>query len=136
MLQEKTAAPGGRHIEVLGSYDPHSKKAILKDERIKYWISKGAQASDTVWNLLVSKSVISGKKRVVKIPAKEVETQKDAEVKQNDTEKKPEENKFEEVKEVKAEEVNPPAVGEEKPAETPKEEVKADEKPAEEAKAE
>lgn len=71
MLQEATAAPGGRHVEILGSYDPHQKVAVLKEERIKYWLSQGAQASDTVYNLLVSKSLVSDKKRVVKIPKKE-----------------------------------------------------------------
>jgi small subunit ribosomal protein S16 len=73
VLQEKTIAPGGRHVEVLGSYDPHLKKAILKEERIKEWISKGAQLSDTVHNLFVSKNIISDKKRAVKLPAKKTE---------------------------------------------------------------
>lgn len=73
MLQEHTIAPGGRHIEVLGSYDPHSKEAVLKEDRIKYWVSKGAQLSDTVHNLLVKKGVVSGYKRKVKVPAKKAE---------------------------------------------------------------
>ncbi len=72
-LQEHTVAPGGRHVEILGSYDPHSKQAVLKEERIKYWISKGVNPSDTVYNLLVSKGIISGEKRKVKLPAKKVE---------------------------------------------------------------
>jgi small subunit ribosomal protein S16 len=70
LLQEHTVAPGGRHVEVLGAYDPHSKQAVLKEERIKYWLSKGATASDTAHNLLVSKGLISEKKRAVKLPAK------------------------------------------------------------------
>ena len=73
MLQEKTAAPGGRHVEILGSHDPHLKKTVLKEDRIKFWLEKGAQTSDTVHNLLVAKSVISDKKRSVKLPAKKVE---------------------------------------------------------------
>ncbi|HLN18909.1 MAG TPA: 30S ribosomal protein S16 [Patescibacteria group bacterium] len=76
MLQESTVAPGGRHVEVLGSYDPHRKVATLSEERIKYWLEHGAQASDTVHNLLVSKGVISDKKRAVKLPKKEVEEAK------------------------------------------------------------
>ncbi len=72
MLQERTVAPGGRHVEILGSYSPHSKEAVLKEDRIKYWIEKGAFVSDTAHNLLVKKGVISEKKRVVKIPAKAV----------------------------------------------------------------
>jgi len=73
MLQENTVAPGGRHIEVLGSFDPHSKSTVLKEERIKYWVSQGAQMSDTAYNLFVKNGVIEGKKRLVKVPAKKVE---------------------------------------------------------------
>lgn len=72
-LQEKTIAPGGKHVEILGSYDPHLKRAVLKEDRIKYWISQGAQLSDTVHNLFVSKKVISDKKRPVKMKAKKKE---------------------------------------------------------------
>ena len=101
MLQENTVAPGGRHIEILGSYNPHSKEAILKEDRIKYWVSKGAQMSDTAFNLLVKNKVIDGDKRKVKVPAKKVE------------------EKVEEVKNVKAEETSPVA-----------EEVKTEENPS------
>lgn len=73
MLQENTVAPGGRHIEILGSYDPHSKESVLKGERINYWISKGAQVSDTAYNLFVKKGIVEGGKRKVKVPAKKVE---------------------------------------------------------------
>jgi small subunit ribosomal protein S16 len=73
MLQEHTVAPGGRHIEILGNYNPHSKEANLKGDRIKYWVSKGAQLSNTVHNLLVRNGVIEAAKRKVKVPAKKVE---------------------------------------------------------------
>ncbi|MEI7426258.1 MAG: 30S ribosomal protein S16 [Candidatus Moraniibacteriota bacterium] len=80
MLQEKTVAPGGRHVEILGSYNPHSKEAVLKTERIKYWIEKGAFVSDTMHNLLVKNGVISEKKRSVKLPKKVVVAEVEAEV--------------------------------------------------------
>lgn len=67
VLQEKSAAPTGRHIEVLGSYDPHQKKSVLKAEKIKDWVSKGAQVSDSVYNLFVKEGVLEGKKRAVKM---------------------------------------------------------------------
>ncbi len=144
-LQEKTVAPGGRHVEILGSYDPHSKQAILKEDRIRYWLSKGAQASDTAWNLFVSKGLITDKKRVVKLPAKKVEeavevseAPKTEEAKTEETvkeEKPAEEIKKEEApieapieaakEETKVEEKKPEKVAnEEKPAEAPKEESK------------
>jgi small subunit ribosomal protein S16 len=72
-LQERTVAPGGRHVEILGSYDPHSKKLTAKKERIEYWISKGAWVSDSLNNLLVINKIISGKKRPIKISFKKVE---------------------------------------------------------------
>jgi small subunit ribosomal protein S16 len=46
----------GRAIEELGWYDPNSKDAdkqlSLHRERIEYWLSVGAQPSDTVSDLL------------------------------------------------------------------------------------
>jgi small subunit ribosomal protein S16 len=68
VVQEHTVAPGGRHVEVLGSYDPHQKKAVLKADRITYWLSQGAQMSDTTFNLFVKEGVVKAdKKRAVKI---------------------------------------------------------------------
>lgn len=68
VLQEHTEAPCGRHVEVLGSYDPSSKKAVLRGERVQYWIGKGAQTSDTAHNLFVREGIIAKKKRSVKMP--------------------------------------------------------------------
>ncbi len=46
----------GRSIEQLGTYDPmekdESKKVVLKRERIEYWLSVGAQPSETVASIL------------------------------------------------------------------------------------
>ena len=44
----------GRFVEVLGHYDPRRDPAVVKidGERARYWIGKGAQASDTVRSLL------------------------------------------------------------------------------------
>ena len=100
MLQEKTVAPGGRHVEILGSYDPHQKTAVLKEERIKYWVEKGAAVSDSAYNLFVSKGVLEGKKRGVKLPTKKVEEATAEEVK---TEVKKEEVKEKETPEAKEE---------------------------------
>lgn len=67
-LQEHTRAPGKRHVELLGSYDPHQKKTILKKERILHWLSLGAQPSAVVSNLLIREKVIEGKKIAKKMP--------------------------------------------------------------------
>jgi small subunit ribosomal protein S16 len=44
----------GRFVEVLGHYDPRKSPAVVKidQERAKYWIGKGARASETVESLL------------------------------------------------------------------------------------
>ena len=68
VVTEKTAPPrSGRFVEEVGSYHPLTKEVVLKAERIKYWLENGAQASDTVHNLLVKKQIIAGKKRAVPI---------------------------------------------------------------------
>lgn len=41
-------------MELLGNYDPHKKELNAKMDRVEYWVSKGAQVSPTVNNLLVN----------------------------------------------------------------------------------
>lgn len=48
--------------ELLGSYDARNGKPQLKSERIKHWLLKGAQVSDTVRNLLIDAKIIEGEK--------------------------------------------------------------------------
>lgn len=54
VLVEHTKKPKGEYLELLGTYNPHQKEMKVKKERIEYWISKGAQTSPTVNNLLVN----------------------------------------------------------------------------------
>jgi small subunit ribosomal protein S16 len=44
----------GKFIEIIGTYDPKKPghNSTLKLDRAEYWISKGAQASDTVRSLI------------------------------------------------------------------------------------
>jgi small subunit ribosomal protein S16 len=44
----------GKFIEIIGTYDPKmpSHNSSLNVERVEYWISKGAQPSDTVRSLI------------------------------------------------------------------------------------
>lgn len=62
IISEKTKDTVGDFLESLGFYDPKKKVLKMNEERIKYWLSKGAQASATVKNLLISKGVMAGKK--------------------------------------------------------------------------
>ena len=58
---EKERARNGRSVEVVGTYNPRTNPASveLKRERVDYWLSKGAQASDTVSRLLAKQATIS-----------------------------------------------------------------------------
>lgn len=49
----------GRFIEKLGYYDPNANPSVMevKEDRVQYWYSKGAQLSDTVKNILAKKKV-------------------------------------------------------------------------------
>jgi small subunit ribosomal protein S16 len=51
---EKERARNGRSIEIVGTYNPRTNPATvsLKQDRIEYWISKGAQLSDRVKKLV------------------------------------------------------------------------------------
>lgn len=54
VVVEHTKKPKGKFLELLGNYDPHKKEFKVKMDRVEYWISKGAQVSPTVNNLLVN----------------------------------------------------------------------------------
>ncbi|WP_249030487.1 30S ribosomal protein S16 [Tannockella kyphosi] len=50
----------GRFIEMLGTYNPTTTPAqvTVKEEEVLKWLSKGAQPSDTVKNLLSSQGIM------------------------------------------------------------------------------
>jgi len=73
LVDKRRSSKGGRAVEILGYVNPLTKKKSLEKERILYWISKGAQTSDTVHNLLVSEKIIEGKKIHVSKITKPVE---------------------------------------------------------------
>lgn len=54
---EKDRARNGRSIEVIGTYNPRTNPAsvALKQDRIDYWTSKGAQLSDRVAKLVAKR---------------------------------------------------------------------------------
>ena len=67
VVLEGTEGPkSGNHIDSIGSYNPATKQRSLDKERASHWLSKGAQPSDTGYNMLVTDGVISGKKKNVR----------------------------------------------------------------------
>jgi len=75
IILEKTKDPRGDFLEDLGLVDPLHKKISLKVERIKYWLSQGAQPTPTVHNLLVNQKVIEAPK--MRVSKKHKETKKE-----------------------------------------------------------
>ena len=68
IISEKGRDPFGNSLEILGSYDQYHKELQVKTERINHWLSKGAQMTPTVNNLLVGKGIIEGKKVIASKP--------------------------------------------------------------------
>lgn len=73
VLTQKTAGPRRQYLELLGSLDRKTKKINLNKERILHWVSKGAQISDTVHNLLISEGIMTGAKKPVHKKTKQQE---------------------------------------------------------------
>jgi small subunit ribosomal protein S16 len=65
IVSEKHKDTQAGSLEILGHYNPTVNPKIkeFKTERIKYWLQKGAQLSDTVHNLLLEAGIVEGKKR-------------------------------------------------------------------------
>jgi small subunit ribosomal protein S16 len=49
----------GRFIEIVGRYNPQTDPSIIEldEEKVRDWIGKGAQPSDTVRRLLKAKNI-------------------------------------------------------------------------------
>lgn len=62
LIDKKSPPRGGKPLESLGFYNPLTKEKNIKKDRILHWISKGAQPSDTVHNLLVKEGILKAKK--------------------------------------------------------------------------
>lgn len=71
LTDSKNSTKSGKFLEILGSHNFQKDGTILKADRIKHWISVGAQVSDTAHNLLLTNGVITGKKKNV-LPKKTV----------------------------------------------------------------
>lgn len=80
VVLEHTSPPkAGKYVEKVGTYNPKTKSKMLNTERIKYWLSVGAQASPTMHNMLVSAGIVEGKK--INVLPKKSPPKKEEEVK-------------------------------------------------------
>ena len=124
---DSRSARDGRFIEKLGTYNPllpkdHEKRIVMDVEKIKDWISKGAQPTDRISRFLEASGDLPKKTR-----ANMQKAQPGKKAQEREEEKK---SKAEEAKAAAEEAAKAPA------EEAPVEETAAEEAPAEEAKAE
>ncbi|MFM2415072.1 MAG: hypothetical protein RI911_765 [Candidatus Parcubacteria bacterium] len=63
VVTEHTEGPkSNSYVERVGSYHPKTKALDINADRVKHWLSVGAQATGTVHNMLITKGIMSGKK--------------------------------------------------------------------------
>lgn len=68
VVAEATAPRDGRFIEKLGTYNPlleqgHAERVVLNSDRVKHWLSVGAQPSDRVEQFLSTAGLVKGSER-------------------------------------------------------------------------
>ena len=64
---DQRAPRDGRFIERLGSYNPllpkdHADRFVIDEERVKYWLSKGAQPTERLEKLLSKLGLVNAPK--------------------------------------------------------------------------
>jgi len=55
-----TAPAKSGFIQIIGTYNPTTKKVEVDKKAVEEWIAKGAQLSDTVNNIFVTNKIIKG----------------------------------------------------------------------------
>ena len=61
VAEHTTGVKSNKFVEKVGTFNPKTKDTQLNEERIKYWVSVGAQPSGRVHNMLVKAGIIKGK---------------------------------------------------------------------------
>lgn len=62
LTDSPNSTKSGKSIEMLGTWNNTTHERKVDAERVKYWLSKGAQPSVTIHNFLISQKIIEGKK--------------------------------------------------------------------------
>lgn len=102
LTDSRNSTKSGKSVETLGTWNNTTHERRVDAERVKYWLSKGAQPSVTIHNFLISQKIIEGKKLNALPKHRPI---------------KPAPSSVEGKEEVKKEEAAPASV--EKPTETP-----------------
>jgi len=72
VVADKQRAVKRKFIEVIGHYNPtlNPKELVINKERALFWLENGAQASDTVNNLMVDLGILKKDQKMKKIYGK------------------------------------------------------------------
>ena len=65
VVANSEAPRGGRFLEIVGTYNPLTEPAVvtLKEDKVRGWLSRGAQVTGTVRNLLKKQGIsVNGKR--------------------------------------------------------------------------
>ncbi len=81
----------GESLEDIGSYDPIKKNITIDGDKIKYWLEKGAQPTDTVRNILVKNKIIAAVKNLKKYDSKPGKKAEERAAKKAEAQAKPDE---------------------------------------------
>jgi small subunit ribosomal protein S16 len=61
---EKTKGPKSqKYVDIIGSYNPKMGTVTMNEEKVQKHLAHGVQPSDTVYNMLVTKGLVEGRKR-------------------------------------------------------------------------
>jgi len=131
VVAEKSMPVKGKFIDLLGVYNPRNKEYKIDKDKVKNWLEKGAQLSDTVAMFLRKEGMklppeYQAAKKYVRVKKKKKEKSEEAVQKteaakeegQKETSEEKEKQEVEEVKkeEIKEEETKENSTKEEKPA--------------------
>ena len=62
VTDKRTGPKSGKHVDLLGSYNPKMGNVQIDGEKAKKWLAQGVQPSVTLHNILVSQKIIDAKK--------------------------------------------------------------------------
>lgn len=60
VLPKASGPKAGKYVDLVGTYNPKTKAMTVDADKVKGWMSKGAQVSPSLMNLLVKNKVVEG----------------------------------------------------------------------------
>ena len=73
VLPKASGPKAGKYVDLVGTYNPKTKAMTVDGDKIKDWVSKGAQISPSLHNLLIKNGVLEGTKTAKVVSKKNLE---------------------------------------------------------------